>query len=240
MAKLFKNKFFLTIVTVIIFGITITLGGLYAKDRIEQNDVLTKADAVNFAVVAAGLSPKTVRSYEVRLRKADGHYVYRIVLNSDDMRYKYTIAANNGEVLYIESAQISQDEADSTSSDITATLDNYTEANTLDSTDSYINSDEEAISDSKSNRDKLKVNTINNSSNTGNNSSTNNYTPNNEAAASRNYISIDKVRLTTDDGIKVYDVEFRTGSTEYDYEINAKTGKIIEFSSEPIDDGDDD
>lgn len=53
-------------------------------------------------------------------------------------------------------------------------------------------------------------------------------------------VTFTKARLTTDDGIKVYDVEFRTGSTEYDYEINAKTGKIIEFSSEPIDDGDDD
>ena len=53
-------------------------------------------------------------------------------------------------------------------------------------------------------------------------------------------VTFTKARLTTDDGIKVYDIEFRTGSTKYDYEINAKTGKIIEFSSEPIDDGDDD
>ena len=45
-----------------------------------------------------------------------------------------------------------------------------------------------------------------------------------------------KAKLTTDDGIKVYDVEFYSGSTEYDYEINAKTGRIIEFSSEPIND----
>ena len=42
--------------------------------------------------------------------------------------------------------------------------------------------------------------------------------------------------IDANDGIKVYDVEFRTGSTEYDYEINAKTGRIIEFSSEPIND----
>lgn len=48
-------------------------------------------------------------------------------------------------------------------------------------------------------------------------------------------VTFTKAKLTTDDGIKVYDIEFRTGSTEYDYEINAKTGKIIEFSSEPID-----
>ena len=47
-----------------------------------------------------------------------------------------------------------------------------------------------------------------------------------------------KAKLTTDDGIKIYDVEFHTVDTEYDYEINAKTGKIIEFSSEPVDDDD--
>ena len=51
-------------------------------------------------------------------------------------------------------------------------------------------------------------------------------------------VTFTKAKLTTDDGIRVYDVEFRTASTEYDYEINAKTGKIIEFSSEPIDDED--
>ena len=55
------------------------------------------------------------------------------------------------------------------------------------------------------------------------------------AKLSSSKVTFTKAKLTTDDGIKVYDVEFRTGSTEYDYEINAKTGRIIEFSSEPID-----
>ena len=52
-------------------------------------------------------------------------------------------------------------------------------------------------------------------------------------------VTYTKAKLTTDDGVKIYDVEFRTATTEYEYEINAKTGKIIEFSVEPID-GDDD
>ena len=51
-------------------------------------------------------------------------------------------------------------------------------------------------------------------------------------------LTFTKAKLTTEDGIKVYDVEFRTTDTEYEYEINAKTGKIIEFSSESIDDED--
>lgn len=35
-----------------------------------------------------------------------------------------------------------------------------------------------------------------------------------------------KVKLDYDDGVKVYDVEFYAGGTEYDYEINAATGEI--------------
>ena len=37
-----------------------------------------------------------------------------------------------------------------------------------------------------------------------------------------------KVKLDTEDGVKVYDVEFYKGNVEYDYEIDAITGKIRE------------
>lgn len=36
-----------------------------------------------------------------------------------------------------------------------------------------------------------------------------------------------KVKLDYDDGIRVYDVDFITKTKKYDYEINAKTGKIL-------------
>lgn len=39
-----------------------------------------------------------------------------------------------------------------------------------------------------------------------------------------------------DDGKMIYDIDFDAGKYEYDYEINAKTGKIIEKSKERIDD----
>ena len=37
-----------------------------------------------------------------------------------------------------------------------------------------------------------------------------------------------KVKLDTEDGVKVYDVEFYKGNVEYDYEIDAITGQIRE------------
>ena len=46
-----------------------------------------------------------------------------------------------------------------------------------------------------------------------------------------------KVRLDRDDGRLDYDVDFYSGNTEYDYEIDAATGEIVSFDSE-IDDFD--
>ena len=62
----------------------------------------------------------------------------------------------------------------------------------------------------------------------------------NHAGLNAGRVTFTKAKLTTEDGIKVYDIEFRTATTEYEYEINAKTGKVVEFSVEPIDYDDED
>ena len=50
-----------------------------------------------------------------------------------------------------------------------------------------------------------------------------------EADVSRLYCSLER-----DDGITSYDVSFRAGSTEHDYEINAATGNILSQEQESI------
>ena len=47
--------------------------------------------------------------------------------------------------------------------------------------------------------------------------------------------SFKKVKLDTDDGVRVYEIEFKVGNVEYDYDIDASSGAIISSSSE-IDD----
>ena len=48
-------------------------------------------------------------------------------------------------------------------------------------------------------------------------------------------ISFTKAKLDTDDGVKIYEIEFTYNGNEYEYDINAKTGTIIEKSKEPVD-----
>lgn len=43
-----------------------------------------------------------------------------------------------------------------------------------------------------------------------------------------------KVKLDYDDGVQVYEIEFVTDTTEYDYEISASDNRVIESESEPL------
>ena len=52
------------------------------------------------------------------------------------------------------------------------------------------------------------------------------------AKVSSSKISHYKIELDYDDGKAVYEIEFKVGKTEYEYEINATTGKIIKYDIE--------
>ena len=166
MANLIKNKYILTIATVIIFGLTIALGSLYAKDRIERNDLLNESDAVKFAYVDAGIPPKTAPSYEAKLLKEDGIYVYKVVISSDDTRYNYIIAANNGEVISSESARIAQNKKNSTSSSDTTGVEENASNNSSNKADPLEKNVKNVISNTKS-KDKPNANKTTDNQTTG-------------------------------------------------------------------------
>ena len=99
MLKLLKNKYLLTAGAVVVFGLTIALGILYAKDRVALNDILNEEEAVNFAYLDAGVSSDDVISYTTERDKALGEYVYRINFSSKDATYSYVVDANHGDII---------------------------------------------------------------------------------------------------------------------------------------------
>ncbi|MFR5874983.1 MAG: PepSY domain-containing protein [Eubacterium sp.] len=58
----------------------------------------------------------------------------------------------------------------------------------------------------------------------------------NHAGLSASKVSFTKAKLEKEDGIYIYEIEFVSSGIEYEYEINATTGKIVSHSSEPYDD----
>lgn len=60
------------------------------------------------------------------------------------------------------------------------------------------------------------------------------------AGLSASSVTFTKAKLDREDGVRVYEIEFYTSTKEYEYEINAKTGKIRDKDVEYFDDDDDD
>lgn len=58
----------------------------------------------------------------------------------------------------------------------------------------------------------------------------------NHAKVNSKNVSDFKIEFDADDGMLVYEIEFKSGNKEYDYEINAKTGVIIEHEIDIEDD----
>jgi len=58
----------------------------------------------------------------------------------------------------------------------------------------------------------------------------------NKAGLSSKDVTFTKAKLDKDDGVYVYEIEFVSNSYEYEFEINAKSGKIIDYDVDDIDD----
>ena len=59
------------------------------------------------------------------------------------------------------------------------------------------------------------------------------------AKADSAQVKLDEIEFDTDNGIVIYEIEFKAGTTKYEYEINAITGEITNYSIELDDDNND-
>ncbi len=57
-----------------------------------------------------------------------------------------------------------------------------------------------------------------------------------DAGFSEDMVTFGEISLENEDGLKFYEIEFTCGGREYEYEIDALSGEVLDKSSEPIDD----
>lgn len=168
-----------------------------------------KTKARQIALNHAGVSnPNYI---EVEFDADDGLIIYEVEFNTSSREYEYEIDAKTGDIIY---------------TNYEPNDDNYNYSSSNNSTSSSNNS---------------SSNSNSSSSNRSNTSTSSNYISSskarqialNHAGATSNTATRIHVELDREDN--EYQVEFIYNNREYDYEINATTGKILDYDSERLD-----
>ena len=216
----------------------------------EQARDIGTDEALKAALNHAGLKKDDIELTKSRKGSEDGHVVYEFDFLKDNVAYEYDIDAATGGVIEFSREVINKKEstsADGNSSQAGAgTAPAKSEAPKSDTqkTDSA-KSDGSKSDAAKSDAAKTDSGKSGTSADSGTKSD---YIGTDKAKA----IALENVgvkasaatftaaKLDRDDGRYVYEIDFYTSDREYDYEIDATSGKILERDSEPLDDWDDD
>lgn len=191
----------------------IVLGGgsAFAANGIAKSNAIGEESARNFAYVDAGVLPEDAENIRTEFDFDSGKFVYDIEFNANGTNYEYTVDSKSGSII----------EKDSEA------LPGYSESETAESKSEPVSASSQAkpaetaakttqtgdIGVAKAKEIALA-----------------------KAGLSAKDVSFTKAMADVDDGRQVYDIEFYVkGKFEYEYEIDALTGKIIEESKEPWD-----
>ncbi len=207
-----------------------------------SSDRITLDQAKETALDDAGLKSSDVTYTKAKLDYDDTTAMYEIEFYTSTHKYEYEINAATNTV-YSKSKETLKTAAtnasnSSQSEDKTNTSSDDDKQNTNQSSNnSSQNNNQSANNNSQSNNQ--SANSGSQSSNQSNGSSYISLDSAKKAAldnagVSSSEVKYTKAKLDYDDGVAVYEIEFYTSSNKYEYEINAKTGKVISKDIDPI------
>ena len=180
-----------------------------------KSTLITKAEAKTVALRDAGLSEAETSALRTRLEFDGGRFQYEVDFYSNGTVYEYLIQAKNGDIIArdIDSGRnnnndvqdLPQDTEDQFASDGNSPMrPQGSVGNQSDKEgDSTVQSQEISLNGAKAAA--LK-----------------------DAGLSESDVTFKKARLDYDHGTPVYDIEFYTSDTEYEYEIDASGGTVLE------------
>ena len=197
-------------------------GTVYAGSVVSKNNLIGEDAAEEFAILDADITWDEVSGLHTYLERDKGRYVYDIEFHAGQAKYEYEILAEDGSVLGKEVKTIG-----------TTTAAEQTDSRQKEETDLQ-------AADTDSGQD-----TGNAAPAAPQTESKPRYLSVDEAkkiALDHAGLTEDQVRFSTakfdddDSEGEEYEIEFYSGNTEYEYEIDARTGDIRDFSKEVDDD----
>ncbi len=198
--------------------------------------------AIALALSDAGVDSASAKNLHYETDYEKGVLVYDVEFEADGKEYEYELRASDGKIMEKSVKKISLAKARKNAT-VSATLKQLksvankaaskqkeTKANTTSASKSTTKKTTSSSSASK-------TTSASKSSGTKTSTSSGSYIGVDKAKSialkhagkSASSVSFTKAKLDKDDGKVVYEIEFRSGRTEYEYDIDAYSGKILEY-----------
>lgn len=201
-----KKSFSVKKVIILIIVLLIILAAIFGI--IIKFSIISKDEAIKAALDDAKLDKTDVSGLIAELDLEDAHFQYEIDFYYNGIEYEYTIQAKNGEIM---SRDIDTDGVMTTQTPNPAANEEINSQNIADDVNE-INSSEPQQNNEIS-IDQAKSIVLS------------------DADLTENDAVFTKLQLEIENFRSVYDIEFYTKEKEYDYEISAEDGTILERSS---------
>ena len=184
-----------------------------------KSTLITKAEATTVALRDAGLSEAEASALRTRLEFDDGRFQYEVDFYNNGTEYEYLIQAKNGDIIArdIDGGRNSNNDVQDLPQD-TGNQFASDENSSMQPQESVENQpDKEGDSTVQSQEvspDGAKAAALK------------------DAGLSESDVTFKKTELDHSHGTQVYDIEFYTSDTKYDYEIDASNGTVLEKNIE--------
>lgn len=252
-------------VCVALIVVIIVFTAIKAGAGVNTNKAIGMDKGVNIALDDAGMKAEQVTNLTAKYDTDDGVSIYEVDFNANGCKYEYEIKASDGTILEAKrKTSVSRDSDSNETSEAETKTESGSGKNTESGSD--INTASGAGSNTGTNTSSnAHTNSGTSSGNAGNShgdshddSTPAGNTSSSSSAPVSNYIGVDKAKsvalkhaglsassvtftkakLDREDGIRVYEIEFYSRTQEYEYEIKATDGKILDFDVEALDDDD--
>lgn len=177
---------------------------------------VTETEAASIAMEHAGVKEDDALSLRVSQEEEDGVAVYDVEFATADRRYHCDVVRSSGEVLNFSYNAVTSgdDQADDGAAAQTSGA-QESSASAAQTDDASASSAQQSTASSGA-IDEAQARSI----------------ALEHAGVAESDAAFYRVERDNDDGRAVYEVEFYSGNTEYDYEISAETGEILSYDSD--------
>lgn len=210
--------------------IIIGLGILLTARTAMKHTSIGEENAKNFAFADAGIDPVLAKRVHAEYGHEQGHFVYEVEFVADNTEYEYWIKAEDGSVVKKQMEVL-----DISGSDIITAEKTEGESQAVSAQGGR--GDMPAGESGAATQDSSHTGAQDGQTGASDTQGTGAYIGIDKAKAialehvgfTENEVSFSKAKLENDDGYDVYEIEFYKDRMEYEYQINAVTGEIMEY-----------